>query len=467
MPPAENPGVSHFEFTLDLPAFFRHGGGLRAVVLEPAAPPDYFVARNLLRGLMTLVHLVFFDFGGGHRAAATALGARLGQAHAEWDVRLVNLKDMLGHVPHYRLIATISEEFYSAMLKNGFTAGSRQMLKTLQNAIRHESAPIEKALRIWWRQTRPDLVVSLIPNFNACMHAALRDVRPGVPYVTVMTDLADAGGHFWMGESKGRAVMDLFRKTRAPDEKDSRYIICGGDYAVDQAHLSGWYHPHHILQSSGMLLRPCFYEPPKDPALTRERLGLRPDEPVALVMFGGVGSHDSVRLVRRLDRLGVQSLVMCGKNHDLLKDLAGKKGCAAIDFTDDIPGYMRLADFFVGKPGPGSISEAVQMRLPIVLSSRSVMVQEQYNLTWVRERKVGIVLPDFRRLPDAVRLLFREGYLEKCRAACARQHNHALFQIPEMLAWIAAHHTAPAQTGLRRGTSFSAEQDLPRAAARH
>lgn len=31
-------------------------------------------------------------------------------------------------------------------------------------------------------------------------------------------------------------------------------------------------------------------------------------------------------------------------------------------FTGDIPYFMRIADFFVGKPGPGSISEALCRR---------------------------------------------------------------------------------------------------------
>lgn len=39
-----------------------------------------------------------------------------------------------------------------------------------------------------WESTRPDLVVSLIPNFNRALHDGLILACPGVPFVTVLTD---------------------------------------------------------------------------------------------------------------------------------------------------------------------------------------------------------------------------------------------------------------------------------------
>jgi UDP-N-acetylglucosamine:LPS N-acetylglucosamine transferase len=62
-----------------------------------------------------------------------------------------------------------------------------------------------------------------------------------------------------------------------------------------------------------------------------------------------------------------------------------------------------LADFFIGKPGPGSISEAVQQQLPVIVVRNSwTMPQERYNAQWVRENKVGLVLPSFRSIRAAV-----------------------------------------------------------------
>ena len=49
-----------------------------------------------------------------------------------------------------------------------------------------------------WRQARPDLVVSLVPNFNRALFESLRGAGPAAPFVTVLTDLADYPPHFWI-----------------------------------------------------------------------------------------------------------------------------------------------------------------------------------------------------------------------------------------------------------------------------
>jgi hypothetical protein len=65
-------------------------------------------------------------------------------------------------------------------------------------------------------------------------------------------------------------------------------------------------------------------------------------------------------------------------------------------FTSEIPYYMALSDFFIGKPGPGSISEALAMKLPVIVERNSwTMPQERYNAEWVLEKQVGIVLHSF------------------------------------------------------------------------
>ena len=53
-------------------------------------------------------------------------------------------------------------------------------------------------------------------------------------------------------------------------------------------------------------------------------------------------------------------------------------------FTKEVPRYMQLADYFIGKPGPGSISEAVAMQLPVIVERNAwTLPQERYNADWV------------------------------------------------------------------------------------
>ena len=96
---------------------------------------------------------------------------------------------------------------------------------------------------------------------------------------------------------------------------------------------------------------------------------------------------------------------------------------------------MSLADFFIGKPGPGSISEAVAMGLPVIVERNIwTLPQERYNADWVLERNAGMVLPNFRGIRGAVEELLRD--LPRYQAAVKQIHNRAVFEIPDMLAKI-------------------------------
>jgi hypothetical protein len=107
---------------------------------------------------------------------------------------------------------------------------------------------------------------------------------------------------------------------------------------------------------------------------------------------------------------------------------------------------MRLADFFIGKPGPGSISEAVQQGLPVIVVNNAwTMPQERYNAEWVRDNHAGIAHGSFRTIDRAVGQLL--GRLDEFRASVHRLDNRALFEVPRILAGIldAAAVPVPAQ----------------------
>jgi 1,2-diacylglycerol 3-beta-galactosyltransferase len=96
---------------------------------------------------------------------------------------------------------------------------------------------------------------------------------------------------------------------------------------------------------------------------------------------------------------------------------------------------MRCADFFIGKPGPGSLSEAVQMGLPVLVTRNAwTMPQERWNTEWVQAHGVGVVQRSFREVAT--------GVAELCIALPAYQarvralHNRAVFEVPQILARI-------------------------------
>jgi hypothetical protein len=357
--------------------------------------------------------LLYFDAGGGHRAAATALKSVIEQQNRPWEVTLVNLQELLLPLDVFRKYTGIRlENIYNLMLAKGWTLGAAQGLQFMHAVIRRYHSPTVRLLRDHWAGSKPDLVVSVVPNFNRALCESLRSALPAVPFTTILTDFADYPPHFWM-------------------ERQDQFLICGSDKAVQQAKAMG-YPGDHVFSVSGMILRPRFYDPVKVDRLSeRKRLGLDPDKPTGLVLFGGQGSKVMLEIAESLaDR---QLIFICGKNEALAARLRARGGPHYIEgFTSEVPYYMHLSDYFIGKPGPGSISEAVAMKLPVIVECNAwTLPQERYNTEWVREKHAGIVLPNFRGIREAVDEMLSS--LEEYRASVGKIENRAVFEIPEIL----------------------------------
>jgi len=365
-------------------------------------------------GQKRVLDFVFFDAGGGHRSAANALKAVIEQQGRPWEIRLVNLQELLDALDIFRKYTGIRmQDVYNAMLQKGWTLGSAQMTAAMHGLIRLYHGGQVRLLKEFWKQGERDLVVSLIPNFNR----ALRESLPATPLVTILTDIADFPPHFWI-------------------EQQDKYLICGSEKAVEQARALG--HPDgHIFRTSGMILRPTFYEPvTADRTVERKRLGLHPELPTGLVLFGGQGSSVMPEIAQRVTA-DAQFIFICGRNKKLAERLRGmqtKFPKYVEGFTSEIPYYMHLSDFFVGKPGPGSISEAIAMHLPVVVERNAfTLPQERYNTEWILEKQVGVVLPSFRAIDAGLRQLLDPANFARFRANAAAITNRAVFEIPEIL----------------------------------
>jgi len=369
---------------------------------------------------MDRIEFGFFDAGGGHRAAATALEMSIRAQQRPWEVQLTNLQELLDSIDILRKYARIRiQDAYNLMLRNGWTLGSPQLMRILQLAIRIYHRPTVRMLEAHFEETKPDMLVSFVPHFNRALCESYGRVFPGRPFVTILTDIADYPPHFWI-------------------ERQKQYLICGSDRAVAQAREMG-HSDDRIFRASGMILHPRFYDAPvADRLAMREKLGLWRDLPTGLVLFGGYGSKAMLEIVDRLDRssLDLQLILVCGRNEKLEAELRARKlrmPALVEGFTTRVNEYMQLSDFFVGKPGPGSVSEALAMRLPVIVECNAwTLPQERYNATWVVEKGVGMVLRNFRDIDKAVAKLIEPATLARYRTNAEALHNRAVFEIPEI-----------------------------------
>jgi hypothetical protein len=380
---------------------------------------------------MKKVHVVFHDGGGGHRNAAVALQTVISQQKRDWQLELVQFQDLTDRLDVLRKLTGIRiQQQYNIMLQNGWTLGSTQLLRVLQATIRIFHRPLVNLLGKFWREKPADLLVSVIPHFNRQICESWTKVYPGRPFVTIITDLADFPPRFWIEPIK------------------EQYVIAGTEKAADQARAMG-HDDAHIFLTSGMILRPDFYvQDNSDPVALRREMGLREGLTTAIVLFGGHGSKVMYDITEKLDSAGlpVQLILICGRNEELagkLRACEWKMPVHVIGFTKEVHKLMRAADFLIGKPGPGSIAEAMVRKLPVLIECNAwTLPQERYNAEWVKEKGVGIVLKSFAEVAEGVTSMLEPTTLAAFRKNVAAQENRAVFEIPEILAKLLGEHVA-------------------------
>jgi 1,2-diacylglycerol 3-beta-galactosyltransferase len=146
-----------------------------------------------------------------------------------------------------------------------------------------------------------------------------------------------------------------------------------------------------------------------------------------------------IDITKKLDAAdsGVQLILICGHNQKLadeLKSLKTRKPIAVVGFVENVEYYMALADFFIGKPGPGSISEALQLHLPVLVECNSATLpQERYNAQWVTEKEYGIVVSSFKEIAPAIRQLLQNENFTRFRSNVSAYSNRALSEVPVIL----------------------------------
>jgi 1,2-diacylglycerol 3-beta-galactosyltransferase len=145
-------------------------------------------------------------------------------------------------------------------------------------------------------------------------------------------------------------------------------------------------------------------------------------------------------IAERLDAEGphhLQLIYICGRNQKLADALRRRRSPVRTfveGFTTQVPFYMALSDFFIGKPGPGSVSEAVAMRLPVIVERNAwTLPQERYNAEWILEKHLGLVVRGPHQIPAAIKEMLERGNLARFRAQAAAIRNRAVFEIPGIL----------------------------------
>lgn len=409
----------------------------------PTTPPSSPAKSSANRAN---IHLLVLRGGGGHYATYKALQFVVEQQQLPWDLSLTFADDIGGAETTQEISKEINKAFtgFSQYFSrvSGYVADRVYdlILQKGWNWIHLLTMPLHKKI-VWlrrgadrqmlsekWAAGPPDIILSVVPFHNLRLWESLQQspLQDKTPVVTLLTDFGDCPPAYWI------------------EPKSDNYLICGTQIAVQQA-LSQGVRAERILQTSGLVIHPSFYEESAasvaeySVAEHRERLGLAADVPTALVLFGANGSDAMLEIARQLEGLGdrLQIIFICGRNAAVEQALRTQETAqkrVVVGFTKAIAQYMRAADFFIGKPGNVSISEALKMGLPVIVNRNWLtMPQERHVADWVKAQQVGLTVPSFQEICAAVEQLLAPETFARYRANVQQLDNQAVFEVVDIL----------------------------------
>jgi len=349
-------------------------------------------------------HIVFYfsDTGGGHRSAAEAI---IEAVHIEYGSDVTT--EMVDFFKNYAPPPfNHAGEMYPYMVKvPGLWGASFHATdgRAVARVITTTLWPIARqSARSLVRGHPADLIVTVHPFANSFALKALGNNRP--PFINVVTDMVTTHA-LWYDR---RADLILV-PTETARQRALKYNM-----------------PPEKVHVVGLPVADRYCKPLGRKSTQRKKLGWPVDKPVVLLVGGGEGMGPLAKTARAIDESGlnVTMVIVCGRNQKLKANLEAEKWENPVliyGFTREMPDFMRASDFIVTKAGPGTVAEALNAQLPIILYSK-LPGQEDGNVTFVEEEGAGVWAPTPQEVVRALTRWVshpseRQKVIENCRRA--------------------------------------------------
>jgi 1,2-diacylglycerol 3-beta-galactosyltransferase len=320
-------------------------------------------------------HIVFYfsDTGGGHRSAAEAIIEALHLEYGQsFTAEMVDFYKDYAPPPFNRMPEIYPEVVKAPRLWQASFYATDGRART--RALTASLWPIARVAALKLVRDHPaDLIVTVHPMANSLALKALGPNRP--PFYTVVTDMVTTHPLWFDARSDIMFV---------PTEMASQRAI-------------SYHMPPEKLSVVGLPVADRCCQPPGNKRELRRALGWPLDKPMVLLVGGGDGMGPLGRNARAIDESGldVGIAIVCGRNKKLqsaLEAVAWENPTHIYGFTREMPEFMRAADAIVTKAGPGTIAEALNANLPIILYAK-IPGQEDGNVTFVESEGAGVWAP--------------------------------------------------------------------------
>lgn len=228
-------------------------------------------------------------------------------------------------------------------------------------------------------RVKPDLILSVHPNFNGSILNILEESNINIPFVTLIADLV--------------SITPLWADPRAD------YILCPTVESKYKCLEFGV--PESRLKITGFPIRAKFCDFTEDTP-DNSYTGERPLE--CLIMSGGEGSGNMSRIARiLLENFNCRVKIVAGRNKVLKRRLENTlpeeygNRIEIYGFVENIQDLMRSSDIAFTRGSPNTMLEAVCCNVPLVVTG-ALPGQEEGNPGYLEKYHLGVVCKEVKRL---------------------------------------------------------------------
>ncbi|MCA9028208.1 MAG: hypothetical protein KDA86_23560 [Planctomycetaceae bacterium] len=355
---------------------------------------------------MTRVDILSIEAASGHKSAAEALRYALEARQPTWNVRVIDLGDVLQHQSRLlRLAFGFGMGFFNWCMRREryffFVTSVRfWILVTLLVTRLQACTFLLRRTSRFWSDGAPDVVISVTPMMHTIVYEAARCLNPKVHCITIPVDYCEMVPGYWYQPAI-----------------DQHYLL-GSQQLVDDA-IAGGVPESEWQRLSGMVIDVRFYgaEPIERGEFLRS-LGLDPALPTGVISFGGQGTVNVLRCARAIGdaKIPTNLICLCGRNEGLLKTLQSLDSpfpIAALRFDPEPPvTILRTADYLIGKPGVMTLTEALITDTPLIfIESQGLSTVQGANEQWVLEQETGVMADSPESVPGSVRQVLEDDQI--------------------------------------------------------
>ena len=360
----------------------------------------FFMLIGELHGIKPKIIILTSRGGGGHMSAAQAISDALMD---KYNIEIVNpFTDVLVSIDPVKKITFnryAAEDLYNIFLRNHWNWLINRFFGDFgEYYVRTHRRRIKNCFEQFIKKNSPDLIISVVPYINDVVLEVAEKFN--LPFLIVPTDLD---------------VSTFILGINYPKYKNFSIAL-----AFDEPILNKKFTANNVpkdkIQFIGYPLRSSFFSNNFNASGIKKDFHITENKTVVMILMGATGSSAIYKYITILAKckLDIHLIICLGKNKEIEKKINKIK--FPTNITRSVLGYtsrtaelMFISDVLISKSGTATLSEAIQMNLPIFVDNTSVPLQwEKMSCDFIKEHKLGGIIKRFNHVNEMLEKLIKD-----------------------------------------------------------